>query len=285
MEMTDKPRSGSDDKPVMGRLNGVVTLITGGGSGLGRAIVDRFVSEGAAVGVIDYDQEKLAALSSAYGDAVLTIHGDVRRLDDHHRAVSSIVAKFGRLNALVGVAAITEYARNLGEIPLDRLESTLDEVMAVNFKGYLFAAVAAAPELAKTNGSITLTLSTSGFYPGVSGPIYTFSKHAGVGLVRQLAFEYSPGVRVNGVIPGGVKGSDMRGPTALGQQDTSLRILARDQQVIDMTPLRRMPEDDEYPPIYVLLASKEATLATGSFFFWDGGLGLVGHGMGKALGT
>jgi NAD(P)-dependent dehydrogenase (short-subunit alcohol dehydrogenase family) len=157
--------------------------------------------------------------------------------------------------------------------------------MAVNFKGYLFAAVAAAPELAKTKGSITLTLSTSGFYPGVSGPIYTFSKHAGVGLVRQLAFEYSPGIRVNAVIPGGIPGSDMRGPTTLGQQDLSLRTLDRDAQVSEMTPLGRMPKDDEYPPIYVLLASKESSLATGSFFFWDGGLGLVGHGMGRPLGT
>jgi NAD(P)-dependent dehydrogenase (short-subunit alcohol dehydrogenase family) len=268
-----------------GQLEGVVALITGGGSGLGRAVVGRFVSEGAAIGVIDHNQEKLAALTAEYGNAVLAIHGDVRRLDDHRRAVSSIVAMFGRLDALVGTAAITEYASKLGDIPLDQLESTFDEVMAVNFKGYLFAAVAAAPELAKTNGSITLTLSTSGFYPGVSGPIYTFSKHAGVGLVRQLAFEYSPGIRVNGVIPGGVKGSDMRGPTALGQQDLSLRTLARDAQVSAMTPLGRMPEDDEYPPIYVLLASKESRLATGSFFFWDGGLGLVGHGMGRPLGT
>jgi NAD(P)-dependent dehydrogenase (short-subunit alcohol dehydrogenase family) len=269
----------------MGHLDGVVALITGGGSGLGRAVVGRFVSEAAAVEVIDHNQEKLAALTDEHGDAVVTVHGDVRNLDDHHRAVSSIVAQFGRLDALVGTAAITEYASNLGEIPLSRLESTLDEVMAVNFKGYLFAAVAAAPELAKTNGSITLTLSTSGFYPGVSGPIYTFSKHAGVGLVRQLAFEYSPGIRVNAVIPGGIKGSDMRGPTALGQQDVSLRTLDRDEQVSEMTPLGRMPQDDEYPPIYVLLASKESSLATGSFFFWDGGLGLVGHGMGRPLGT
>jgi NAD(P)-dependent dehydrogenase (short-subunit alcohol dehydrogenase family) len=180
----------------MGELDGVVALITGGGSGLGRAVVGRFVSEGAAVGVIDHSREKLAALTREYGDAGLTIHGDVRNLDDHHRAVSSIVGKFGRLDALVGTAAITEYASKLADIRLDRLESTFGEVMAVNFKGYLFAAIAAVPELAKTNGSITLTLSTSGFYPGVSGPIYTLSKHAGVGLVRQLAFEYSTGIRV-----------------------------------------------------------------------------------------
>jgi 2,3-dihydroxy-2,3-dihydrophenylpropionate dehydrogenase len=269
----------------MGRLGGVVALITGGGSGLGRAIVDRFVTEGAALGVIDHDKGKLAALTDAYGDAVLAIHGDVRQLEDHQRAVSSIVDRFGRLDALVGTAAITEYASRLDEIPLDKLESTFDEIMAVNFKGYLFAAVAAGPELVKTNGSITLTLSTSGFYPGVSGPIYTFSKHAGVGLVRQLAFEYSPAVRVNAVIPGGIKGSDMRGPVALGQEGISLRTLSRDDQVAEMTPRRRMPRDDEYPPIYVLLASKESGLATGSFVFWDGGLGLVGHGMGRALGT
>jgi NAD(P)-dependent dehydrogenase (short-subunit alcohol dehydrogenase family) len=269
----------------MGQLDEVVTLITGGGSGLGRAIVGRFVTEGASVGVIDYDKDKLAALTDEYGDAVLTIHGDVRHLEDHQRAVSSIVDRFGRLDSLVGTAAITDYASRLDQIPLDKFENTLDEIMAVNFKGYLFAAIAARAELAKTKGSITLTLSTSGFYPGASGPLYTFSKHAGVGLVRQLAFEYSPDVRVNAVIPGGIAGSDMRGTVALGEEHTSLKTLDRDDQVAEMTPLRRMPRDGEYPPIYVLLAGQESTVATGSFVFWDGGLGLVGHGMGRALGT
>lgn len=130
-----------------------------------------------------------------------------------------------------------------------------------------------------------MTLSTSGFYPGASGPLYTFSKHAGAGLVRQLAFEYSPDARVNAVIPGGISGSDLRGPVALGPEGISLKTLDRDAQVAEMTPLRRMPRDEEYPPIYVLLAGKESTLATGSFVFWDGGLGLVGHGMTRDLGT
>ena len=269
----------------MGQMEGVVTLITGGGSGLGRAIVGRFVTEGASVGVIDHDKDKLAALTDEYGGAVLTLHGDVRHLEDHQRAVSSIVDRFGQLDSLVGTAAINEYASRLDQIPLEKLESALDEIMAVNFKGYLFAAIAARAELAKTKGSITVTLSTSGFYPGASGPLYTFSKHAGVGLVRQLAFEYSPDVRVNAVIPGGIAGSDLRGPVALGQEDISMKTLDRDAQVAEMTPLRRMPRDEEYPPIYVLLAGKESTLATGSFVFWDGGLGLVGHGMTRDLGT
>jgi NAD(P)-dependent dehydrogenase (short-subunit alcohol dehydrogenase family) len=269
----------------MGQMEGVVSLITGGGSGLGRAIVDRFVIEGALVGVIDHDKDKLAALTDKYGDAVLTIHGDVRKIEDHQRAVAGIVDRFGRLDSLVGAAAINEYASRLEQIPLDKLESALDEMMAVNFKGYLFAGIAARAELAKTKGSITLTLSTSGFYPGASGPLYTFTKHAGVGLVRQLAFEYSPDVRVNAVIPGGIAGSDLRGPVSLGQEDISLKTLDRDAQVAEMTPLSRMPRDEEYPPIYVLLAGKESTLATGGFFFWDGGLGLVGHGMTRDLGT
>ena len=269
----------------MGQMEGVVTLITGGGSGLGHAIVDRFITEGASIGVIDHNKDKLAALTDQYGDAVLTIQGDVRRIEDHQRAVAGIVDRFGRLDSLVGTAGINEYASRLDQIPLDKLEGALDEVMAVNFKGYLFAAVAARAELAKTHGSITLTLSTSGFYPGASGPLYTFSKHAGVGLVRQLAFEYSPDVRVNAVIPGGIAGSDLRGPVALGQEDISLKTLDRENQVAEMTPLGRMPRDEEYPPIYVLLAGKESTLATGSFVFWDGGLGLVGHGMTRDLGT
>jgi hypothetical protein len=77
----------------------------------------------------------------------------------------------------------------------------------------------------------------------------------------------------------------MRGTVALGEEHTSLKTLDRDDQVAEMTPLRRMPRDGEYPPIYVLLAGKESTLATGSFVFWDGGLGLVGHGMTRDLGT
>ena len=78
-------------------------------------------------------------------------------------------------------------------------------MFGVNVKGYLLGAKAAYRELAKTRGSIIFTVSNAGFYPCGGGPLYTASKHAVVGLIRQLAYELAPSVRVNAVAPGLVR--------------------------------------------------------------------------------
>ncbi len=195
----------------MTRLNEQVILITGGASGLGRAIAARCLKEGARVAVLDRSEQKLGELKDALGDSVTTTVGDVRSLADNNRAVEDCLAAFGRLDCAIGNAGIWDYSTNLLDLPADKIDRAFDEVFHINVKGYLLLAKAATPALVDSRGSMIFTISNAGFYPDGGGPLYTASKHAAVGLVRQLAFELAPFVRVNGVAPGGIT-TDLRGP-------------------------------------------------------------------------
>ena len=95
------------------RLDGVRALVTGGASGLGRAIVERFIAEGARVTVFDRSEAGLAAVTGAHPDKVLGVQGDVRDLAANQRAVAESVAGFGGLDVLIGNAGIWDYNRAL----------------------------------------------------------------------------------------------------------------------------------------------------------------------------
>ena len=126
-----------------GRLSGEVALITGGGSGLGRAIVDRFAAEGAKVVVLDKSRDRLSQLADAYGNQIAGVEGDVRSLDDNARAVSAAEARFGKLDCAIGNAGLWDYATPLVDLPPDRITLAFDELFQVNVLGYLLLARAA----------------------------------------------------------------------------------------------------------------------------------------------
>ncbi len=139
--------------PVTGWLEGNVALITGGGSGLGRAVAERFLDEGASVVVADRDPVKLGELVEAAGDRgdrVHTVEADVRSTADQHRAVSEAVARFGKLDTLVPNAGIWDYQRSITRLDGESLSAAFDELFAVNVKGYLLAVEASWRELVKT---------------------------------------------------------------------------------------------------------------------------------------
>jgi NAD(P)-dependent dehydrogenase (short-subunit alcohol dehydrogenase family) len=204
----------------MGWLEGQVALVTGGGSGIGRAVVARFVEEGARVGVLDRVAARADELRAEFGNAVVTSAGDVVRLADNQRAVAETVGAFGRLDIFVGNAGVFDVYAPLAEFPEEQLSEAFDELFAVNVKGCFFGAKTALPELTKTEGSMVFTASVAGLNSGGGGTLYTASKHAVVGLIRQLAVEVGPRVRVNGVAPGGTI-TDLRGLAVLRQDDRS----------------------------------------------------------------
>ncbi len=103
------------------------------------------------------------------------------------------------------------------DLPKERLDQSFDQVFGVNVKGPLYGAKAAFSEFLKRGGNLVFTVSNAGFYPAGGGPLYTASKHAVVGLIKELPYELSPKIRVNGVAPGGTL-TDLRGPAALGQE-------------------------------------------------------------------
>jgi NAD(P)-dependent dehydrogenase (short-subunit alcohol dehydrogenase family) len=262
----------------MGWLDGTVAIVTGGGSGLGRAIVDRFVGEGAKVAVFDKSAERAQAAASAHGKQAIAVSGDVRSLADNRRLVAETIKTFGRLDTFVGNAGIWDFNKSLYRLSDEEIGGAFDEMFAVNVKGYMFGAKAALEELVKSKGSIVYTVSNAGFFPDGGGPLYTMTKHAVVGLIRQLAFELAPSVRVNGVAPGPIA-TDIRGAGALGFDNNSIAELSDKlrEHAEDYLPRMHMPETKEYTGGYVLFASKEnSNMATGCILNSDGGFAVRG---------
>ncbi len=260
-----------------GRLEGLTALVTGGASGIGRAVVAAYRAEGAQVAVLD-----LRAAPEPDPE-VLWVRGDVRRLADNARAVGETLERFGALDVLVANSGITDAFTPLAELAEDVVEDAVDELLAVNVKGYLLSARAALQPLVARGGSMIFTLSNAAFDPGGGGPLYTASKHAGLGIVRQLAFELAPRVRVNGVAPGGTP-TDLRMPRALGLGEDAEARRAHDVPDLDrfieeVTPLRISARPEDHAAAYVFLASPaEARTTTGAVIRTDAGLGVRGIG-------
>lgn len=247
----------------MGWLNGYVALVTGGASGIGRAVVKRYLAEGATgVGVLVRTAEQVSSLAEEFGDQVKAIIGDVRSPADNVAAVQNTVATFGKLDTLVGNAGVWDFFAKLEKFSPEQLSDSFDEIFSINVKGYVLAARAAAAPLRASKGSMIFTLSNAAFYPGGGGPLYVASKHAGVGLVKQLAYEFAPDVRVNAVAPGGTN-TPLRGPASLGKHDKRLsEIEGFSDSVANAMPLRFMAQPEDHAGHYVLLASKANSSAT-----------------------
>jgi NAD(P)-dependent dehydrogenase (short-subunit alcohol dehydrogenase family) len=203
----------------MGWLDDQVVLVTGGGSGSGRAVVARFVEEGARVGVMERVAARAEQLSAEFGDAVVGVSGDVSRIDDNRRAVAETVSAFGRLDVFIGNAGVFDVFASFTDLSDDKLNEACDELFGVNVKGCLFGAKAALPELRKTGGSMIFTASIAGLNSGGGGVLYTASKHAVVGMIRQLAAELGLDIREQ-------RGArrhtdDLRGLVSLGEDGRS----------------------------------------------------------------
>lgn len=165
-------------------------------------------------------------------------------------------------------------------MPLDlSTEEMFDSLFAVNVKGCLFGAKASVEELRKNRGTMIFTVSTAGFHTQGGGLIYTASKHAVVGLIRELAFELAPKVRVNGVAPGGTI-TDIRNAIKTGQEfgdDRSFFEMPGIEKFIAQTnPLARMNEVRDHANHFLYLASDESANLTGEIIHSDGGYGVRG---------
>jgi len=256
-----------------------VALVSGGAEGIGCAVVERYISEGARVGVFDINEDGLKALKEKYPDSIVTILGDVANPGDNERAVHETVSAFGKLDIFVGNAALFDYFTPLRKIELANIESAFDRLFRVNVMGYLNGVRAAYDELRKTKGSIILTVSNSGFYPGGGGILYVTSKHAVVGMIKQLAYEMAPEVRVNGVSPGA---TDTGMKSVEGISDNARPVNLIDgfhSRAAASVPLKKVAAPSDHTPLYVLLASNsESPLMTGTVIHSDGGWGARGPG-------
>mgnify|MGYP001826722563 CR=1 FL=1 len=182
----------------MGRLAGKVAVVTGGASGIGEGVVDRFVAEGARVVVADLRNARDA---DRHGDATVFARTDVTVEADVAAAVDLAVADFGRLDIMVNNAGTIG---SLGSI-VRLSEQAYDDTVGVLLKGvFLGIKHAARVMIPQGSGAIVSTASTAGFVGGLGPHLYTAAKHGVVGLTRSVANELgSHGIRVNSVAPGG----------------------------------------------------------------------------------
>lgn len=258
----------------MAWLTGQVALITGAGSGIGEAVARRFVQEGARVVAMDLSYDRAAALERELGERVAAVPGDVRIWEDHKKAVAAALSRWGRLDVFVGNAGIHDGGRRLADLSPEEIRDGLDQIMATNVRACLFGAKAASPELRKARGNIIFTLSTSSFYVGGGGAaLYVASKHAALGVMRALAHELAPEIRVNGVAPAGTPtnigvASALAGAAAVTPANGAAGAAPRG----NLLGISLRPED--HAGAYVLLASTQARAITGMVIGTDAGRGI-----------
>ena len=251
------------------RLESKVALITGGGSGIGRACAEMFAREGAKVAVSDISLERAQATTqfvTSHGGDAIAISGDVSVGDDAQNMVSATVEKFGKLDVLVNSAGVS--ARNAmpkGSSP----EEVWDKVIDVNLKGTYMVSWHAMPEMAKSGGGSIINLSSImglvGYPVGMGGGFnpYNPSKGGVLQFTRNLAIDSaSKNVRVNCICPGYVE-TDLT--SALTKDAEALSRLET------LHPIGRLgqPEEIAYAALY--LASDESGFVTGSPLVVDGG--------------
>jgi NAD(P)-dependent dehydrogenase (short-subunit alcohol dehydrogenase family) len=258
-----------------GWLEGRRALVVGAGSGIGRAVVDAFLGEGARVAVLERDEDKSKVLADALPSVPVTV-GDATTRAANDEAVATAVAAFGGLDVLVSCVGVFDYYRSIEDLDADVLDVAFDEMFHPNVKSLLHSVKAALPALRGSGGgSIVLTESTSAYYAGRGGVLYLASKFAVRGLVTALAHDLAPEIRVNGVAPGGTLNTDLRGLPSLGLHSRGLgEAPGRAAELAARVPLQVALDGTDHAWSYVFLASDRARGITGTSVHTDGGVGV-----------
>lgn len=247
-------------------LDGRVALITGAGSGQGRAAARLFAAHGARVGVVDIDDGGAAAtvaMVAEIGGEAFAIHADVSRPEDVEAMVSATVERFGRLDVLYNNAAVQMSGRHL-----ECTEEEWDLTLATNLTAIFRACRAAIPHmLANGGGSIISTASVLGLIGSEGYCAYGAAKAGVVALMRQVAVEWGPKIRANVIAPGSIDTPRFRKVLAgIADPDAFL------DTVLAHVPLRRLGLAEDVAGIALFLASDLSAYVSGAVVPCDGGL-------------
>lgn len=250
----------------MARFTGKGVVVTGAAQGIGLAIVQRFLNEGASVIAFDRNADQLQSATSGLGERCVPFVGDISVHEDCSTAVRMCVTQFGHIDVMCAHAGIAD--------PLALLDMTDEHWrrhIAVNVDGTMYCVVEAARAMAESNGgSIVCTSSINAWFVEETHAVYNVTKAAVWALIRSAAIDLaSHGIRVNGVAPGVAD-------TPLAELVVHNAELA--PEYLKSIPLRRFARPSDIADCVVFLASDQASYITGQTIVIDGGqtLGIPG---------
>jgi NAD(P)-dependent dehydrogenase (short-subunit alcohol dehydrogenase family) len=247
----------------MGFQNKVV-VVTGAGSGIGKATAKGFAAEGAIIVAGEIDGARLDALVaelSSQGTRIVGVQGNVAKVEDCNRLVDTAKAEFGRLDILVNNAGIMDRFLPVAELT----DELWDRVLAVNLNGQMYTSRRAIPIMLDQGQGVIINLaSAAGVGGGFAGAAYTSSKHGVIGLTKSIAFMYGKkGIRCVAICPGGVNSGIPLGglPSELGYA----------QLGPSLATMPRAGETTEIANVILFLASEGASFVNGAVVPVDGG--------------
>ena len=252
-------------------LTGKGAIVTGGGMGIGRAIVMRLAEAGAAVMIVDIDMDaagKVVQRVKEKGGKAEAIKADIRSLADAKKVAEATVQAFGSLDILVNNAGIYPISK-----ALDTTEELWDRVLDINLKGTFFFCQAAAREMikAKNGGKIINLASIDAVHPMGDVSHYNASKGGVLSLTKALALEWAPhGIIVNAIAPGSIwtPGSEK---IRVQQEAAGKDPMEMLKKVQTRWPMGRPGEPDDIAKVVVFYASDAVTYVTGTMLPVDGG--------------
>jgi NAD(P)-dependent dehydrogenase (short-subunit alcohol dehydrogenase family) len=255
---------------MVAKMQGKVALVTGAGSGIGRAAALAFANEGAKVIVndiaIEGGKETVDLIKQAKGEATF-VKADVTRAVEVKVMTNKAIEKYGRLDYAFNNAGVAGYMVGVVEYS----EEDWDRVLSINLKSVWLCMKYEIPHMLKHGGAIVNASSTMGLVGGVLGhalnPAYVASKHGVVGLSKQAALEYATKrVRINAVCPGY---TDTPMNKTAGEDKNAARDLRR--RVNSIEPIRRMGTPEEVAGVVIWLCSDAASFVIGHAMPVDGG--------------
>ena len=245
------------------RFNERVVVVTGGGSGMGRAAALAFAAEGARVVVGDVSAascDETVRLIVAAGGQAISIAVDVSSARDVEAMVVSAIQHYGRLDFAFNNAGINEEHGPL----TDCTEEQWDRIQSINLKGVFLCMKYEIPELLRAGGAIVNNASVVGLSGSRNHPAYVASKHGIVGLTRAAALDYARGgIRVNAVCPGAI-----RTPMYVRMEGDDPQ---RDAEIATRIPLGRLGQSEDVAQVVLWLCSDAASFVTGQAVVVDGG--------------